>query len=259
MKVEYIYKIECTANNKVYIGRSSSYKRRRTEHFRYLAQNKHANPILQSAYSKYGKAAFVFEMIEECTADNVKDRELYWFKEMESRGVVLFNYKIATSEGGIDSRSHITRGFIFKAFDDKYDNNLTVIEMCAKYGISNATYYVYLKEWEELRGLKMPRSIQQVSALEKVADFVAMFAVEGRAIMRRIRELHLSHYTLRKHLPTFGLTFEDVRLDDKFRTTKDRALLAIAEYNNGVGMIEACKRNDVSIPSFYKYNTKEAA
>lgn len=65
MSKEYIYKIVCTANNKVYVGRSSSYKRRKTEHFRYLSQNKHANPIMQSAYNKYGKEAFEFYMIEE--------------------------------------------------------------------------------------------------------------------------------------------------------------------------------------------------
>ena len=140
MRNEYIYKIECTKNGKVYIGRSCNYKRRRTEHFRFLAQDRHANPIMQAAYNAHGKDSFVFTMIEECTKDTVKERELYWFDKLSSDGIVLFNYHIATSDGGIDSKSHITRGFIFEALDDKYENNLGITEFCKKYGISNATY-----------------------------------------------------------------------------------------------------------------------
>lgn len=257
MSKEYIYKIVCTANNKVYVGRSSSYKRRKTEHFRYLSQNKHANPIMQSAYNKYGKEAFEFYMIEECDNTAVKDRELYWFSKMVEDGYVLFNYKIATSDGGIDSKSHITRAFIFEALDDKYDNNLAINDFCAKYGISNATYYVYLAEWESLRGKVMPRSVQKESSIARVAEYVKLFKANGYVSTKERKALHVCHQALRKNLPLFGLTFDDVRTDGKFKSTKERALVAIAEYRNGTPMKEACQNNDVSIPSFYKYKTEE--
>ena len=69
--------------------------------------------------------------------------------------------------------------------------------------------------------------------------------------------MHVSHQALRKNLHLFGLTFEDVRTDGKFLGTKERALKAIAEYSNGVAMREACRNNDVSITSFYKYKNEE--
>jgi ACT domain-containing protein len=208
---------------------------------------------MQAAYNAHGKDSFVFTMIEEYTKDTVKERELYWFDKLSSDGIVLFNYHIATSDGGIDSKSHITRGFIFEALDDKYENNLGITEFCKKYGISNATYYVYLDEWEQLRGLVMPRSVQQAESIKKVAVFVELFKKEGRDATRKIYDLHLTHHTLRKHLPLFGLSFDDIRLDGKFLGTKDRALKAIQDYEAGAAMVDACKANDVSIQSFYKY------
>lgn len=59
-----IYKITCTVTGKFYIGSSVNLKRRKFWHFCQLKNNKHDNFHLQAAYQKYGKEAFIFEVLE---------------------------------------------------------------------------------------------------------------------------------------------------------------------------------------------------
>ena len=61
-----IYKITNIINNKFYIGSTNNLKRRRKEHFSLLSKNKNHCKILQRAYNKYGKDAFIFEIIAYC-------------------------------------------------------------------------------------------------------------------------------------------------------------------------------------------------
>ena len=252
-RLEYIYKIECKANSKIYVGRTCNYTRRKLEHFRYLRKGKHCNKHLQSAFNKYGEDKFEFSVIEETTSACVKERELYWFNKFKEDSLRLFNHNIVTSDGGVDAKSAYTRSFIFDALDDKYYNLLTVNEICDKYKISNATYYAYLDEWETLRNLSMPRSVQQVESLKRLAVFVEDFHKIGKEAYRNLKSYGLSHQALVKHLPRFGLTFNDVRLDHDFRTTKDRATLAIKEYNLGASVKDVTEKYSISLTTFYKY------
>ena len=60
-----IYLIKNTANNKVYIGSAVNIDKRWKEHKHLLKEGKHHSPHLQSAWNKYGKQTFKFDIIEE--------------------------------------------------------------------------------------------------------------------------------------------------------------------------------------------------
>lgn len=60
-----IYKIINVVNNKFYVGSAVNFSRRKTRHFSELRTGKHNNRHLQSAWHKYGEAAFVFVVVEE--------------------------------------------------------------------------------------------------------------------------------------------------------------------------------------------------
>lgn len=76
-----IYKITNNINGKVYIGQSNNIQRRFSEH-----QNRGAASRIpvDVAIQKYGKENFSFEIIEECTIEQLNQRETYWINHFNS-------------------------------------------------------------------------------------------------------------------------------------------------------------------------------
>ena len=70
-----IYRILNTINGKQYIGSSSNLIKRKSAHFRNLRLETHVNEHLQNAFDKYGKQAFVFEILLECSEENLITEE----------------------------------------------------------------------------------------------------------------------------------------------------------------------------------------
>ncbi len=74
-----VYKITNILNKKFYIGSSSdSIKDRWSDHRSDLLLNKHSNTHLQRAYNKYGKKAFIFEVLEVCEPSICIEKEQYY-------------------------------------------------------------------------------------------------------------------------------------------------------------------------------------
>lgn len=71
-----IYKYQNKRNKKIYIGRSINITRRKWEHLHSPSPYSYFDMVL----SKVGEDEFDFEVVEECTAEQLKDREKYWIK-----------------------------------------------------------------------------------------------------------------------------------------------------------------------------------
>ena len=77
-----IYKIINTMNNKFYVGSAIDFTARKRRHWWGLRNNRHANNHLQSAWNKYGEAAFVFIIVEELLpTDDILAAENVWLRE----------------------------------------------------------------------------------------------------------------------------------------------------------------------------------
>ena len=77
----YIYKITNKQNNKIYIGqtRINVNNRWRTHcAVSYNKNNEEYNFAFHRAIRKYGPSNFLVETIEECSDNNLNDREKYW-------------------------------------------------------------------------------------------------------------------------------------------------------------------------------------
>lgn len=81
-----IYKITNTINQKVYIGQSKQIEKRWMNH-RVAAFNQYDEGYeypLYRAIRKYGLENFQFSVLEECSIDNLNDREKYWINYYDS-------------------------------------------------------------------------------------------------------------------------------------------------------------------------------
>ena len=78
-----IYKIENQVNQKVYIGQSTNIATRWRRH-RSEANNLNNSYPLYRAMRKYGLENFSFEIIEECSREDLDSRERYWIKKFDS-------------------------------------------------------------------------------------------------------------------------------------------------------------------------------
>lgn len=81
-----IYKVTNLINNKVYIGQSDNIAHRWRIHRDHSLNNcgHDYNCIFYKAIRKYGLENFKFEVIEECSKDELNNRERYWIKHYKS-------------------------------------------------------------------------------------------------------------------------------------------------------------------------------
>jgi len=71
-----VYKITNIVTGKCYIGSSINIKRRWQQHKENLGKNKHHAKHMQHSWNKYGKDAFIFEIVYECAP--IKDIVLFY-------------------------------------------------------------------------------------------------------------------------------------------------------------------------------------
>lgn len=104
-----IYRID-GPNGKFYVGSAQRLLRRWIEHKRDLRKGCHANPRLQSAWSKYGEKSFSFTVIEVVPEmGRLIEREQFWIDELEAVDEGYNVLRIADSRLGLKSSDETKR------------------------------------------------------------------------------------------------------------------------------------------------------
>lgn len=101
----YIYRATNKENGKFYIGRChGTIKQREIKHWWY-AKHKTANTPFPNALRKYGRDAFVWDIVEEVTAETAGDREIYWIQELQPQ----YNATLGGDGGryGVECPQHV--------------------------------------------------------------------------------------------------------------------------------------------------------
>ena len=81
----YIYKITNQLNGKIYVGKTlSTIESRWREHLHEATKIRHEQRPLYAAIKKYGKENFSIEPLEECSYENINERERYWIELLGS-------------------------------------------------------------------------------------------------------------------------------------------------------------------------------
>ena len=81
----YIYKVTNNINGKVYVGKTlHPVEKRWKEHCQDYKKERYKKRPLYRAMQKYGETNFSIEQLEECSADTLNDREVYWIEKLGS-------------------------------------------------------------------------------------------------------------------------------------------------------------------------------
>lgn len=111
----YIYKITNLINQKIYVGKTTTTieKRWRT-HWEDSTRLDISNRPLYKAFNKYGKENFKIEELEECSIDELNDKEIYWIEKLGS-----FKYGYNATLGG-DGKHYADYDLIFNLYQEGY-------------------------------------------------------------------------------------------------------------------------------------------
>lgn len=120
----FIYVIINDINGKQYVGKTNySIEKRFCEHIRDSQNPRCEKRPLYSAINKYGKEHFSISILEECSAEDSADREIYWIERLHTYGCNGYN----ATRGG-DSK----RYYDYQKIAQKYTELLSAKET-AKY------------------------------------------------------------------------------------------------------------------------------
>ena len=112
----YIYKITNKINGKIYIGKTlESVEQRWKEHCRNSIRINCKNRPLYKAFNKYGIENFSIEEIEQCSENNINERECYWIEHYGS-----FKYGYNATLGG-DGKRYADYDLIFNLWQQGND------------------------------------------------------------------------------------------------------------------------------------------
>ena len=163
----YVYAIENTINNNIYVGATERGERRLKEHKCRLNCNKHCNKYLQNDYNKYGKENFKFYFIDIFFCNNDDKfllEEVYTKKYGED---ILYNYVCGSqyTKKGIEMLSGCHIGVQARdkhpMFGKKHtDESREKMSKSLKQAYSNNSIAVWNKgkKCEQLSGGKHPQA-----------------------------------------------------------------------------------------------------
>lgn len=221
--MEYIYVIENKNSGKFYIGRTNDPAARKRGHFSELRRGIHGNPRLQASFNKHGESAFEFKVVDSAPSDSIHEKEAEWFAAFDCNKDYLYNCHFETFGGPKIFKPHTpesaakiseaikngTRKYIFDILDERYAG-AALRDLAKKYEVGANTLIDYTPEWEQLRGLTMPKSVQSEQTKQRVELFVAAFECFGSDALRSLKNFKLTRKSLKKYLPEFGMDLKQV-------------------------------------------------
>lgn len=134
-----IYKFENLINGHKYIGQAKDITRRYKNHLTRanndFASNTEYNSPLHRAIRKYGIENFSFSIVEECTEENLNEREIYWIEHYKSYDKTK-GYNITSGGNNNGYNIKFDSSFIKKIQDLLMNTLMSYEEIHQEYGVS---------------------------------------------------------------------------------------------------------------------------
>lgn len=139
MQTFYIYKVTNILNNKIYIGKTNDFKKRKLEHTRYDIND---NSYFHKALKKYGLESFKWEIIDKSNSlKNINNLEKYYIKKFNSYKPIGYNMTKGGDGGSMWNAQPIVCLTLIGEYVARYDsageaekidgyNNSKVLKCC---------------------------------------------------------------------------------------------------------------------------------
>lgn len=149
-----IYRIEHKDTGKAYVGQSVDIFRRWKNHSNFWEAKKNWSAI-KHALHKHGLEKFNFTILEECSKEDLNDKEIHWIKELNTQSPA--GYNMTAGGGGSlnaseETRKKMSAAKLGKQISDKTKAKLA--EACSKTCVINDVEYVGSTEASKILGFK---------------------------------------------------------------------------------------------------------
>lgn len=260
----YIYKIINTVTNEKYVGQTTNFSRRISDHKQSLRANKHINPKLQASWNKYGEQAFIVTKEEfELSKEELNQKEI---EEIQKEDSFNNGFNLTLGGDGGNTRGTLTfEEFCFAYFGNKKYKWL--LNRTGKYlGKDSSTISALVRDesynWYRERALLLPEEEKEkyIKHFEKKLDvfnnpgkgkrdklsqeqiiqFLSVISVYGRGAEAAItRYLNISK-GLKNHL----IKGEYAKEVEIFKNLTDEEITSIAtETFEKENLQQYCKQN----------------
>lgn len=175
----FIYKATNKINGKVYIGKTKDFERRIKEHIS-TSKKSDINWHFANALRK-SPTEFVWEILEECSEENVNDRETFWISHFNSDNKSFGYNSTKGGDGGNINGNHPNKQEIYEKVSRslkgrKRDKNLYEM-LLAKYGTEEGEF-----RWKQYRRNMGQKVSKSALGKPKSKSHVANFAKKTRGV-----------------------------------------------------------------------------
>lgn len=219
-----IYKIENTANGKVYVGQAINLQKRWIKHLHHLRVGDHHCKPLQNSWNKYGEPCFKFSILEQhdvVSADLLTEREQHYVDVLSAR-VQDGGFNVAPVAGsniGVkyspESKAKMSAAQKGRTFTD--EARAKISEALTGRVMSEETIR---KRVEKTRGQKRSKeSIDRLRAAHRAINETPLYEAFGKRQTLRdwADEYGINPKTLRNRVVRAGMCIEDAVLSDNIK------------------------------------------
>lgn len=171
-----IYKITNLINNKIYIGQSSIIELRWS-----TEKAGNCGKKLKNAFLKYGTENFKFEIIEECSQEELNEKEMFYIKKFNS---VQEGYNITLGGEG------------YRLYENSEENRKQKLK---EYRIKNKEYYSLLSKQYRKEHLEEIKQYEK-EYRENNTDKIKTYRKENK---QHLKELNVQQYKKDKDIICF--------------------------------------------------------
>jgi group I intron endonuclease len=215
-----IYKITNRINGKSYVGQSINMEKRFKEHLY------KQDAYIDRAIHKYGKDNFNFEILEQCSQEDLNEKERYYINKLNTKQK---GYNIADGgaypalSGYKHSQAKLNKKDVSNIVNDLKTTNISYRDLASKYKVSTATITLINKgkHWGNNKVIKPTyygnpgdKNPKAKIGKQEVADIILLLKITNLSSIQISKKFNVSPSTI-QHISEGNHYLNSIRIRPK--------------------------------------------